>query len=68
MCCGWDGECQVCRHEFPHRHMEIDREEPTDQEQRERKCRDCLDCNPPEDAPAREREHEHEDERELVDA
>ena len=54
--------CRVCEHLFHTRHMDDDRAVATDDELQTGRCRDCLDCHPPEDA------HVREDAREEVPA
>ena len=49
-----DRHCTVCEHLFHTRHMDDDRAVATDDELQTGRCRDCLDCNPPETAPVRE--------------
>ena len=49
-----DHDCRVCGHPYLARHVETERWVATDQERRTRRCRDCVDCHPPEDAPVRE--------------
>lgn len=56
--------CRNCDHRFYDRHLEDDRRDPTPREQARRRCDDCLDCNPPEDAPVRE----HDLHREVAPA
>jgi hypothetical protein len=50
--------CQTCEHDFLACHLDTARRWPTLEEQRRRKCKDCRECHPPEDAPVRERERE----------
>jgi hypothetical protein len=50
--------CHTCEHDFFACHLDTARTQPTLEEQRRRKCKDCRECWPPEDAPVREREHE----------
>lgn len=46
--------CRTCEHDFYAVHLDHDRWKPTPAEKARRRCNDCVDCHPPEDAAIRE--------------
>lgn len=50
-----DRYCRNCEHLFHLRHLDDTRDVCTADEDAARRCNDCVDCNPPEDAPIKER-------------